>query len=78
MPVGMNHRCCDCIDLGCFGINMIGTILKRRERLYTLQFGFTLATGNGSCFTYFNSLLPVSAMKSYSVCKVQDALVQWW
>jgi cbb3-type cytochrome oxidase subunit 1 len=29
------------IDLGCFGINMIGTIIKRRSAICMLQSGFT-------------------------------------
>lgn len=64
-----------------FGINMIGTILKRRERHMYVAIWFYL----GSFVTVavlhvFNSLaLPVSFMKSYSAyAGVQDALVQWW
>ena len=64
-----------------FGINMIGTILKRRERHLYVAIWFYLATFiTVAVLHIFNSLaLPVSAMKSYSVyAGVQDALVQWW
>jgi cytochrome c oxidase cbb3-type subunit I/II len=64
-----------------FGINMIGTILKRRERHLYVAIWFYIATFvTVAVLHIFNSLeLPVSAMKSYSVyAGVQDALVQWW
>ncbi|RRJ88969.1 cytochrome-c oxidase, cbb3-type subunit I [Flavobacterium macacae] len=64
-----------------FGINMIGTILRRRERHLYVAIWFYLATFITVAILHiFNSLvLPVSAMKSYSVyAGVQDALVQWW
>lgn len=64
-----------------FGINLIGTILKRRERHLYVAIWFYLATFvTVAVLHIFNSLeLPVSAMKSYSVyAGVQDALVQWW
>ncbi|TRW27292.1 cytochrome-c oxidase, cbb3-type subunit I [Flavobacterium zepuense] len=64
-----------------FGINMIGTILKRRERHLYVAIWFYLATFITVAILHiFNSLaLPVSAMKSYSAyAGVQDALVQWW
>ena len=64
-----------------FGINMIGTILKRRERHLYVAIWFYIATFITIAVLHiFNSLeLPVSAMKSYSVyAGVQDALVQWW
>jgi cytochrome c oxidase cbb3-type subunit I/II len=64
-----------------FGINMIGTILKRRERHIYVAVWFYIATFvTVAVLHIFNSLaLPVSAMKSYSVyAGVQDALVQWW
>jgi len=64
-----------------FGINMIGTILKRRERHLYVAIWFYLATFvTVAVLHIFNSLeLPISAMKSYSVyAGVQDALVQWW
>ena len=64
-----------------FGINMIGTILKRRERHLYVAIWFYLATFvTVAVLHIFNSLeLPVSLTKSYSVyAGVQDALVQWW
>ncbi|RZJ35663.1 MAG: cytochrome-c oxidase, cbb3-type subunit I [Flavobacterium sp.] len=64
-----------------FGINMIGTILRRRERHLYVAIWFYLATFvTVAVLHIFNSIeLPVSAMKSYSVyAGVQDALVQWW
>jgi cytochrome c oxidase cbb3-type subunit I/II len=64
-----------------FGVNMIGTILKRRERHIYVAIWFYLATFIAIALLHiFNSLaLPVSALKSYSVyAGVQDALVQWW
>jgi cytochrome c oxidase cbb3-type subunit I/II len=64
-----------------FGINMIGTILKRRERHLYVAIWFYIATFiTVAVLHIFNSLeLPVSVLKSYSVyAGVQDALVQWW
>ena len=64
-----------------FGVNMIATILKRRERHLYVAIWFYLATFVTIAVLHiFNSLaLPVSALKSYSVyAGVQDALVQWW
>ncbi len=64
-----------------FGINMIGTILRRRERHLYVAIWFYIATFvTVAVLHIFNSLaIPVSALKSYSVyAGVQDALVQWW
>jgi len=64
-----------------FGINMIMTILKRRERHIYVAIWFYIATFVTVAILHiFNSLaLPVSGLKSYSVyAGVQDALVQWW
>jgi cytochrome c oxidase cbb3-type subunit I/II len=64
-----------------FGINLIGTILKRRQRHLYVAIWFYIATFvTVAVLHIFNSLeLPVSALKSYSVyAGVQDALVQWW
>ncbi len=64
-----------------FGINMIGTILKRRQRHLYVAIWFYIATFvTVAVLHIFNSLeLPVTALKSYSVyAGVQDALVQWW
>src|SRR5210317_673351 len=64
-----------------FGVNMIWTILKRRQRHLYVAIWFYLATFvTVAVLHIFNSLeLPVSLTKSYSVyAGVQDALVQWW
>jgi cytochrome c oxidase cbb3-type subunit I/II len=64
-----------------FGVNMIWTILKRRQRHLYVAVWFYLATFvTVAVLHIFNSLeLPVSFLKSYSVyAGVQDALVQWW
>ncbi|NHM07539.1 cytochrome-c oxidase, cbb3-type subunit I [Flavobacterium sp. CYK-4] len=64
-----------------FGINMIGTILRRRERHLYVAIWFYIATFvTVAVLHIFNSLeLPVTLTKSYSVyAGVQDALVQWW
>ena len=64
-----------------FGINLIGTILKRRQRHLYVAIWFYLATFvTVAVLHIFNNIeLPVHAMKSYSVYSgVQDALVQWW
>ncbi|MDG1870620.1 MAG: cytochrome-c oxidase, cbb3-type subunit I [Flavobacterium sp.] len=65
------------------GINMIGTMIKRRERHLYVAIWFYLATFvTVAVLHIFNNLeIPVSwfSMKSYSVyAGVQDALVQWW
>lgn len=64
-----------------FGVNMIGTILKRRQRHLYVAIWFYIATFvTVAVLHIFNSLaLPVNWFKSYSVyAGVQDALVQWW
>ncbi len=64
-----------------FGINLIGTILKRRERHIYVAIWFYLATFVTVAVLHIvNSFeLPVSLFKSYSwYAGVQDALVQWW
>jgi cytochrome c oxidase cbb3-type subunit I/II len=64
-----------------FGANMIGTILRRRERHMYVSIWFYLATFITVALLHVvNSLgLPVSLLKSYSMyAGVQDALVQWW
>jgi len=63
------------------GINMIGTIIKRRQRHIYVAIWFYIATFVTIAVLHiFNNLeLPVSAFKSYSVyAGVQDAMVQWW
>ena len=64
-----------------FGINMIGTIIKRRESHMYVAIWFYLATWVTVAVLHIvNSIeLPVSFLKSYPVyAGVQDALVQWW
>ncbi len=64
-----------------FGINMIGTILKRRERHMYVAIWFYLATFITVAVLHIvNSFeIPVTLFKSYSwYAGVQDALVQWW
>src|SRR5687767_830547 len=64
-----------------FGINMFGTIIKRRERHLYVAIWFYIATWVTVALLHIvNSFeIPVSFMKSYSwYAGVQDALVQWW
>lgn len=64
-----------------FGANLIGTILKRRQRHLYVAIWFYLGTFVTVAVLHIvNSMeLPVSALKSYSMyAGVQDALVQWW
>ena len=64
-----------------FGWNMLGTVLRRRERHMYVSIWFYLATFITVALLHVvNSLeLPVSMLKSYSMyAGVQDALVQWW
>jgi cytochrome c oxidase cbb3-type subunit I/II len=64
-----------------FGINMIGTIIKRREQHIYVAIWFYIATFvTVAVLHVVNSFeLPISFLKSYSwYAGVQDALVQWW
>lgn len=64
-----------------FGANMIGTLLRRRERHMYVAIWFYLASFiTVAVLHVVNSFeLPISFMKSYSwYAGVQDALVQWW
>lgn len=64
-----------------FGANLMGTILKRRQRHLYVAIWFYLGTFVTVAVLHIvNSIeLPISALKSYSVyAGVQDALVQWW
>ncbi len=64
-----------------FGINMFGTIIKRRERHLYVAIWFYIATFvTVAVLHIINSLaVPVGLFKSYSLyAGVQDALVQWW
>lgn len=64
-----------------FGINMFGTILKRRESHLYVAIWFYIATWVTVAMLHIvNSFeIPFSPLKSYSwYAGVQDALVQWW
>ena len=64
-----------------FGLNMFGTIMKRRENHLYVAIWFYIATWiTITVLHVFNNLeLPVGMWKSYSAyAGVQDALVQWW
>ncbi|MCU7496794.1 MAG: cytochrome-c oxidase, cbb3-type subunit I [Ignavibacteria bacterium] len=64
-----------------FGINMLATLIKRREPHMYVAIWFYLATWVTVAILHIvNSLeIPVSLFKSYSLyAGVQDALVQWW
>ena len=64
-----------------FGINMFGTIIKRRERHMYVAVWFYIATFVTIAVLHIvNSMqVPVSFWKSYYIyAGVQDALVQWW
>ncbi len=64
-----------------FGVNMFGTIFKRRERHLYVAIWFYIATFITVAVLHLtNSMqLPISAFKSYYVyAGVQDALIQWW
>src|SRR5690606_15230475 len=64
-----------------FGINMMMTIVKRRERHLYVAIWFYIATWVTVAMLHIvNSFsIPVTFLKSYSwYAGVQDALVQWW
>jgi len=64
-----------------FGINMFGTIFKRREKHLYVAIWFYIATWVTVAILHIvNSIeIPVTFWKSYPVyAGVQDALVQWW
>src|SRR5215831_17635862 len=64
-----------------FGINLFGTIIKRREKHLYVAIWFYIATWITVAMLHIvNSIeIPVSLFKSYSwYAGVQDALVQWW
>jgi cytochrome c oxidase cbb3-type subunit I/II len=64
-----------------FGWNMIGTIIRRRERHMYVAIWFYIATFVTVAVLHIvNSFeMPVTLFKSYSwYAGVQDALVQWW
>jgi len=64
-----------------FTVNLMGTILKRREKHMYVAIWFYISTAITVAMLHiFNSLeIPAGWFKSYSVyAGVQDALVQWW
>lgn len=64
-----------------FGINMFGTIIKRREKHMYVAIWFYIATWvTVTVLHVVNSIeIPVTFLKSYPIyAGVQDALVQWW
>ena len=64
-----------------FTVNLLGTIVKRREKHIYVAIWFYIATAITVALLHIvNSLeVPASAFKSYSIyAGVQDALVQWW
>lgn len=64
-----------------FGVNMIMTIIKRREKHMYVAIWFYIATFITVAVLHIvNSFeLPIGLFKSYSYyAGVQDALVQWW
>ena len=75
------------IDIGialvwiAFGLNMFGTIIKRREKHMYVAIWFYIATWvTVTVLHVVNSIeIPVSFLKSYPIyAGVQDALVEWW
>jgi len=64
-----------------FGLNMFGTLIKRRTRHIYVAIWFYIATWITVAMLHIvnNLELPVTLFKSYSLyAGVQDALVQWW
>ncbi len=64
-----------------FGLNMMMTIIKRRERHMYVAIWFYIASWVAIAMLHIvNSIeIPVTFLKSYPVyAGVQDALVQWW
>ena len=64
-----------------FGVNLFGTIAKRRERHIYVAIWFYIATVIAIAVLHiFNNLaVPAGLTKSYSIyAGVQDAFMQWW
>jgi len=63
-----------------FGVNLIGTMIKRRQRHFYVAIWFYVATFvTVAVLHIFNSLeLPVSALKSYSVYAYRLSIVHFW
>jgi cytochrome c oxidase cbb3-type subunit I/II len=64
-----------------FVINLLGTLIKRRERHLYVAIWFYIATALTVAVLHIvnNLEIPAGPWKSYSIyAGVQDALVQWW
>ena len=64
-----------------FGVNMFGTILKRRENHLYVAIWFYIATWVTVTVLHIgnNLVIPINFWDSYPVfAGVQDALIQWW
>ena len=64
-----------------FGVNMFGTILKRRENHLYVAIWFYIATWVTVTVLHIgnNLVIPIDFWHSYPVfAGVQDALIQWW
>ncbi len=64
-----------------FGINVFGTILKRKEEQMYISLWYLIATVIAVAVLYIvnNLAIPVSLFKSYSLfAGVNDANVEWW
>ncbi len=64
-----------------FSVNLLGTIVKRREKHIYVAIWFYIATIVAIAVLYiFNNLaLPVTLLKSYGIYSgSQDAFMQWW
>jgi cytochrome c oxidase cbb3-type subunit I/II len=67
--------------VGFFGVNFIGTLIKRRERHMYVALWFYIATlVTVAVLHVFNNLVvPSGILKSYPIyAGVQDAFMQWW
>jgi cytochrome c oxidase cbb3-type subunit 1 len=64
-----------------FSVNVLGTLVKRREKQMYVSLWFLIATVVTVAVVYIlnNLAMPVSLLKSYSAyAGVNDANVQWW
>jgi cytochrome c oxidase cbb3-type subunit I/II len=64
-----------------FTVNLLGTIIKRRERHMYVAIWFYIATALTVAVLHITNsmVIPAGWFKSYSMyAGVQDALVQWW
>jgi cytochrome c oxidase cbb3-type subunit I/II len=67
--------------VGFFGVNLIMTLVRRRERHMYVALWFYIATVvTVAVLHVFNNLVvPIGLFKSYSIyAGVQDAFMQWW